>query len=69
MAKYRKQIEAWAEENYAKSFAASAIVECWDESDYAAYDEAPNAQAALKAVRDNYCEAMDERYAASREDF
>ncbi|MCB0541032.1 MAG: hypothetical protein KDE33_26220 [Bacteroidetes bacterium] len=52
MAKYRKQIEGWANANYEKSYGASVIVECWDEDDYARYNEAPNARAALAAAKE-----------------
>ncbi len=65
MAKYRKEIEAWAMDHYNDSFAHSTIVECWDDQDYAMYDAEPDAISAIKAIERDYIDAKNEQYAAA----
>lgn len=67
MAKYRKEIEAWAVEHYNDSFGVSAIVECWGDDEYATYDHHKSAKAALKAVQEDYVGALDEQYLAAND--
>ena len=68
MAKYEETIRVWAERHYDNSYAHSVIVECWDEEDFARYDDAPNSEAAIREIERDFVDAMNESYAGATMD-